>query len=65
MSKAISIPCSLGFCDQLFEIRQRAELRVNRLMPALLGADGPGAADIVRRGAQRIVLAFAKRAPIG
>ena len=50
-SSAISSPFSRGRGDEPAEILKRAELRVDRVMPALCRADRIGAADIV--GARR------------
>ena len=49
-----------GSCrHQLAEVLQRAELGQDVLVPALGGADGPGAADIARLGGERVVLSLA------
>ena len=47
------------------EILQGAQLRMHRLMPALLGADGPGAARIFRARQQGVVAALAVGAADG
>src|SRR5215472_13487413 len=51
--------------DQPLEILKRAQGRVNGLVAALLRADGPGAARIVRGRHQRIVAPLAFGAPDG
>ena len=45
-------------CHQAPEVFTSAKLRVNGLMPALLAADGVGAAGIIRARLQRIVRTF-------
>src|SRR4051812_25453847 len=48
--------------DEALEVLQGAELRVHRLVTALGSADRPGAADVVRRRLERIVLSLARGA---
>src|SRR5262249_21392445 len=48
-------------CDESAEILERAKLRMNGFVTALLSADGPGASDIVWRRIYGVVFAFAKR----
>src|SRR5262249_21662530 len=52
------------FCagDEALEVRQRAELRIDRLVPALLRADGPRAPGIALVRRERVILALAVRA---
>jgi hypothetical protein len=45
--------------DERAEVRQRAELRVDRVVPALLGADRPRRADVLRAGLDGVVAALA------
>ena len=44
------MPKLLGLCDKVLEILERAQFRMNRLVPALLRANGPGAALVARLG---------------
>ena len=45
--------------DQALEVRQRPQLRVDRLVPALAAADGPGAAGLAAAGGGRVVATLA------
>ena len=51
--------------DQAVEVVERAELGMDRLVPALGRADGPGAAGVAGSGGQRVVRPLAERRPIG
>ncbi|MNT86506.1 hypothetical protein D3C72_2268010 [compost metagenome] len=53
------------FGHQPPEVVAGAQLRMNRLMPALLAANGIGAARIIGAGGEGIVRAFAVAAPNG
>ena len=44
--------------DEALEIRQRSQLRVNRLVAAFFGADGLGAAHVVGLSLEEVVLAL-------
>ena len=61
-SSAISIAEPLAAATSALELAERAELGVDRVVPALLGADRPRAARIVRPGLERVVLALPVRA---
>ena len=50
---------------QVVEIVERAELGVERGVPAFLGADGPGAPRVPRPGRERVVPPFAERVADG
>src|SRR5690606_15925385 len=52
-----------GGRDEPAEVLERAELGVHRPMPAFLGPDGPGAADVRGPGALGVVAPLAVRAP--
>src|SRR5271163_1872038 len=52
-----------GRGDEVLEICERAEIRMNRLMAALGGSNGPRTARIRRLRVWRIVLPFAKFTP--
>ncbi len=52
-------------CNQVTEILECAELRVDRLMPTLLRADGPGAARIIRIRSRGVVASLAEAAADG
>ena len=54
-----------GFRDQVLEILERAEGGMDGLVAALLGADGPGAADVVGLRGGVVVAALAKAAADG
>ena len=45
--------------DEAAEVGERAELRMDRVVPAFVAADRIGAAGIVRRGGERVVAALA------
>ena len=64
-SRAISSALLAGGGDQGFEGGEVAEARLDRLVPAELGADRPGAARIVGAGGQRVVRALRLVWPIG
>jgi hypothetical protein len=49
--------------DHPLELFDRPELRVDRLVPALVGADRPRAARLALRRDQRVVLSLPVRAP--
>src|SRR5439155_11203517 len=55
-------PQLLRLGDELLELFERAELRVDRVVAAELGADRPGAARVERTRFERVVLALAVRA---
>ena len=58
-SSATSRPVPLGLGDEDVEVLDRAEVGVDRVVPAVLAADRPGGADVVRRRGQRVVGALA------
>src|SRR5205085_11527263 len=53
----------LGAPAQELEVFERAELRMDALVPSLLRSDGPGAARIVGLGGEAIVAALAMGDP--
>ena len=55
-------PEILGGAHEVAEVVERAELWMDRLVPALGTSDGPRAADVVGAGGQSVVLALARRA---
>ena len=57
------MPSARAVCDEPVEILERAERRLDRRVPAVLVADRPRAADVVRLRRERVVLALPKRAP--
>ncbi len=48
-----------GRRDEVVEVLERAQLRVDRVVPALVGADRPGRSDVLGAGHQRVVPALA------
>src|SRR5688500_13165370 len=50
----------MGAGDEVVEVIEGAEVRVNRVVPAVGGADRPRHADVVRGRVERVVPALAR-----
>ena len=64
-SSATSRSSSRGRAHERVEVGDRAELRVDRVVPAVARADRPRRADVVRAGDQRVVGPLRLTSPIG